>query len=54
MLAGSGQYILGEVSHLPEELQSQLEQMDQVLRKQWRLGQNIVLCWAPDPRGLLT
>lgn len=32
----------------------QLQQMEQVLRKHWRLGQNMVLCWAPDPRGLLT
>lgn len=36
------------------ELQSQLQQIESVLRKQWRLGQNMVLCWAPDPRGLLT
>ena len=32
----------------------QLAQMEQILRKHWRLGQNMVLCWAPDPRGLLT
>ena len=24
------------------------------LKKQWRLGQSIVLCWAFDPNGLLT
>ena len=36
------------------ETSPQLVQMEQVLRKHWRLGQNMVLCWAPDPRGLLT
>jgi hypothetical protein len=54
MLPGSDRGGLSEVSHLPPELQAQLRQMDMVLRRQWRLGQNIVLCWAPDPRGLLT
>ena len=54
MLGASHQHILGEVSHLSEGVQVQLSLMDSVLRKQWRLGQNIVLCWAPDPRGLLT
>lgn len=54
MLPGSDRGVLSEVSHLPPELQAQLRQMDVVLRRQWRLGQNIVLCWAPDPRGLLT
>ena len=39
---------------LPEEAQLQLQQLEQVLRKQWRLGENMVLCWAPDPKGLLT
>lgn len=54
MLPGTDRGGLSEVSHLPPELQAQLRQMDVVLRRQWRLGQNIVLCWAPDPRGLLT
>lgn len=31
-----------------------LTQLEQTLRKHWRLGQNMVLCWAPDPSGLLT
>ena len=31
-----------------------LQQLEQSLRKHWRLGQNMVLCWAPDPKGLLT
>lgn len=30
-----------------------LKALEQTLRKQWRLGQNIVLCWSPDERGLL-
>lgn len=54
MLPGSSRDIVNEVGHLSAELQSQLRQMDATLRKQWRFGQNIVLCWAPDPRGLLT
>ena len=27
--------------------------LEKTLRKQWRLGQNIVLCWSSDERGLL-
>lgn len=33
---------------------SVLEQLESTLRRHWRLGQNMVLCWAPDPNGLLT
>jgi hypothetical protein len=33
---------------------SALEQLESMLRRHWRLGQNMVLCWAPDPHGLLT
>lgn len=39
---------------LPKEASHQLQQMEQALRKHWRLGQNMILCWAPDPNGLLT
>ena len=31
-----------------------LDQLEATLKKQWRLGQSIVLCWAFDPNGLLT
>jgi hypothetical protein len=30
-----------------------LKALEATLRKQWRLGQNIVLCWSLDQRGLL-
>jgi len=30
-----------------------LKTLERTLRKQWRLGQNIVLCWSADERGLL-
>jgi len=30
-----------------------LKALEAALRKQWRLGQNIVLCWSADERGLL-
>lgn len=30
-----------------------LASLEKTLRKQWRLGQNIVLCWCWDERGLL-
>jgi hypothetical protein len=30
-----------------------LRSLETTLRKQWRLGQNIVLCWCWDERGLL-
>jgi hypothetical protein len=36
-----------------QHYQRQLLQIETQLRKQWRLGQNIVLCWCPDPNGLL-
>ena len=31
-----------------------LDQLEATLKKQWRLGQSIILCWAFDPNGLLT
>lgn len=31
-----------------------LDQLEITLKKQWRLGQSILLCWAFDPNGLLT
>jgi len=31
-----------------------LQQLEVSLQKHWRLGQNMVLCWAPDPNGVLT
>lgn len=43
-----------EAMDLTSEAQCQLQQLEEALRKHWRLGQNMVLCWAPDPRGLLT
>jgi len=30
-----------------------LQILERTLRRQWRLGQNIVLCWSLDERGLL-
>jgi hypothetical protein len=30
-----------------------LKALEQTLRRQWRLGQNIVLCWSADEHGLL-
>lgn len=30
-----------------------LKALEKTLRKQWRMGQNIVLCWSSDARGLL-
>ena len=30
-----------------------LKALETTLRKQWRLGQNIVLCWSPDDKGML-
>ena len=32
---------------------SNLKILEKALRKQWRLGQSIVLCWSADERGLL-
>lgn len=30
-----------------------LKTVEKTLRKQWRMGQNIVLCWSADERGIL-
>ena len=30
-----------------------LKALETTLRRQWRMGQNIVLCWSSDERGLL-
>ncbi|MGB1141507.1 MAG: hypothetical protein ACPG1A_11450 [Halioglobus sp.] len=30
-----------------------LKTLEKTLRKQWRMGQNIVLCWSSDERGVL-
>ena len=30
-----------------------LKSLETTLRKQWRLGQNIVLCWSQNDKGLL-
>ena len=30
-----------------------LKALETTLRKQWRMGQNIVLCWSSDERGVL-
>ena len=31
-----------------------LEQLEAILRTQWRMGQSLALCWAFDPSELLT
>jgi hypothetical protein len=31
---------------------SALVDVDKRLHEQWRLGQNVLLCWCPEPRGL--
>ena len=30
-----------------------LKALETTLRRQWRMGQNIVLCWSSDERGVL-
>ena len=30
-----------------------LKALETTLRRQWRMGQNIVLCWSADERGVL-
>ena len=30
-----------------------LKALEETLRKQWRLGQNIVLCWSATDNGIL-
>lgn len=40
------------MSDEPGELQGQLAALEEALRQQWRLGQNIMLCWCPRPEGI--
>ncbi|MGD2167486.1 MAG: hypothetical protein PVF63_05215 [Gammaproteobacteria bacterium] len=48
-LRGESAYVLTEMS-LRER--SALVDVDNRLHEQWRLGQNVLLCWCPEPRGL--
>lgn len=41
------------VEAIPIVQRGNLKALEKTLRKQWRLGQNIVLCWSADERGLL-
>jgi hypothetical protein len=51
----------GQVSMEPVESQNaitivqrgNLKALETTLRRQWRMGQNIVLCWSADERGVL-
>ncbi len=53
----SGQGAPGVTAQGPQAIsivqRGNLKALEQTLRKQWRLGQNIVLCWSSDERGLL-
>jgi hypothetical protein len=64
---GAGQAVLGEGSGAgkaagrgddsPSAIsivqRGNLKSLEKTLRKQWRMGQNIVLCWSSDERGVL-
>ncbi len=43
----------GAVNTISIVQRGNLKALEASLRKQWRLGQNIVLCWSADERGLL-
>ncbi|MFV0275667.1 MAG: hypothetical protein ACK5HY_00545 [Parahaliea sp.] len=43
----------GQPSSISLVQRGNLKSLETTLRKQWRLGQNIVLCWSSDERGLL-
>ena len=47
---GSGAETLGAISIVQR---GNLKALETTLRRQWRMGQNIVLCWSSDERGLL-
>lgn len=36
----------------PGSRRSRLRAFEEALREQWRLGQNIILCWCPMPEGI--
>lgn len=47
----------GDIAEAPDAIsivqRGNLKALETTLRKQWRMGQNIVLCWSSDERGLL-
>jgi hypothetical protein len=53
-IAGAGGASVGSAESTISIVQrGNLKALEAALRKQWRLGQNIVLCWSADERGLL-
>jgi hypothetical protein len=54
--AAAGQDAPGSVE-VPDAIsivqRGNLKALETTLRKQWRMGQNIVLCWSSDERGVL-
>lgn len=47
---GSGPHVSDAISIVQR---GNLKALEKTLRKQWRMGQNIVLCWSSDERGVL-
>ena len=54
---GAGQTGTASGAEAPEAIsivqRGNLKALEKTLRRQWRMGQNIVLCWSADERGLL-
>lgn len=48
--AGSSAEVLNAISIVQR---GNLKALETTLRRQWRMGQNIVLCWSSDERGVL-
>lgn len=44
---------VGAVNAISIVQRGNLKALETTLRRQWRMGQNIVLCWSSDERGLL-
>jgi hypothetical protein len=50
---GSNTADAGALNSISIVQRGNLKTLETTLRRQWRMGQNIVLCWSSDERGLL-
>ena len=57
LASGEGNSVAGSSTETPNAIsivqRGNLKALETTLRRQWRMGQNIVLCWSSDERGVL-
>ena len=52
-VGGAGEADSGALDAISIVQRGNLKTLETTLRRQWRMGQNIVLCWSSDERGVL-